>query len=99
MPKDFINGTILKFSGLGNKNEKNICGDLKVKLNIVSDEDYIVNENYIEKRIKIPLAKMINGGQIHFKHPRGKGEFQIPESTHSGIKKIFSNLVNIIHIK
>lgn len=96
-PKDFINGTILTFQGLGNINEKNDTGNLKVKLNIVSDENYSVNENYIEKKLNLALTKFINGSQVQFMHPRGKGEFHIQESSHPNMKKIFSKLVNIEH--
>ena len=78
---------------MGNINEKRVAGDLKIKLNIVSDDEYSVEENYIEKKIKIPFDKFVTGGQVHFDHPRGKGEFHLAESTHPGIKKIFSNLV------
>ena len=93
LPKDFINGTILIFPGLGNINEKKISGSLKIKLNIVSDKEYSVNENYIEKKIKVSFEKFIKGGQVHFQHPRGKGEFHIVEGTIPGFKKIFPNLV------
>lgn len=94
LPGDFINGTILRYPGLGNVNEKRAIGDLIIKLNIISDDEYTVEENYIQKKIKIPLNKFITGGQIHFSHPRGKGEFHLSESSQPGIKKIFPNLVS-----
>jgi len=67
---------------------------LIIKLNIISDNIYKVEENYIQKKIKIPLNKFIIGGQIHFSHPRGKGEFHLSESSQPGMKKIFPNLVS-----
>lgn len=79
---------------MGNIKEKNSAGDLKIKLKVVSDDEYSVEENYIEKKIFLPLDKFITGGQVHFTHPRGKGEFNISESSNPGIIKIFSNLVN-----
>jgi len=93
LPKDFINGTVLKFPGMGNVSEKRTVGDLKIKLNVISDDEYYVEENYIEKKITLTLDKFVLGGQVHFTHPRGKGEFNLTESTYPGIKKIFPNLV------
>lgn len=78
---------------MGNINEKGIAGDLKIKLNVISDEEYAVEEYYIEKKISVPFDKFVTGGQVNFTHPRGKGEFHLTESTQPGIKKIFSNLV------
>lgn len=90
--RNFHNGAIIKYPKQGNINLEKI-GDLKIKINIISDENYEVKENYVEKKMVLPFRDFILGSKIYFTHPRGKGEFEIFESTPPGFKKLFNNLV------
>ena len=84
----------MTFLNQGNIISPNKVGNLKVKINVISDETYEIKENYVEKKLILPFKDFILGSTIEFSHPRGKGEFEIFESTAPGIKKMFNNLVN-----
>lgn len=93
---NFYNGVIMTFLNQGNVLSPNKIGALKVKINVISDENYKIHENYVEKNLTLSFKEFVLGQKIYFQHPRGRGEFELFESTTPGFKKMFNNLVRYL---
>jgi hypothetical protein len=72
---------------------------LKLKINVISDDDLIFKESYVESIINVPVTKLVLGGNIVVKHAKGELDIMLEEGHQPNDYKIIKNIVNIFYFK
>ena len=85
IPKGIENSMTLRVTGKGNyDSETDIYGDLYLRVFVVKDSHYDVDEADLYRTLEINFIQAILGDEVEFKHFKKTLSLKIPEGTQSG---------------
>lgn len=85
IPAGIKSGEKLRIKGKG-KRARNVAGDLYLQVKIAESSEYKIQDNILEKHIKIPLKVALFGGKVKVQTPYKELNLTIPQNTKNNQK-------------